>query len=274
MNLNNEDAIKTAEFTTEQWRDNLKNCGYDHQCQNLRDYKSAAHLSRVIKKCINHTKLKPGSRVLEIGCGGGVHLVKFFLNGFHADGIDSSPEVVERCNHYIEQVRKFERIETNISVHCSDVFKYSVDSTYDLSYHFGVVEHFINRSDRMKIWNILYNSLKPGAWVMSVVPSGSHLLRSYIKKNGLCGYNIEEIDYSILNHESEFIDAGFIDVYAYPWNFFGFLPDLMPNRPLRSVANVFQKGANILIPNIRPFRRVSELYAHSLLVFGRRPTHA
>jgi 2-polyprenyl-3-methyl-5-hydroxy-6-metoxy-1,4-benzoquinol methylase len=80
---------------------------------------------------------------------GGTHLAKLAVNGFAVHGIDVSDAVVKRAENYLEEVAKFQSIKA--SVEFANIFEYQSSNLYDMCYHFGVVEHFLELSQRQQI---------------------------------------------------------------------------------------------------------------------------
>jgi 2-polyprenyl-3-methyl-5-hydroxy-6-metoxy-1,4-benzoquinol methylase len=253
------------------WVSKLKNEGYEHHCSSLQDVKIAKKLGRIWRETIRRTKITPPSKLFELGCGGGRYLACLALNGYETYGIDVSPEVTTRCQNYLDEVTKLVTNNFSANVENSDIFTYESSSQYDLVYHFGVVEHFMEFSDRQLIWMKLYQLTKPNGWIMSAVPNGSHFWREKIRRERLCGYDVPEIDYSVALHEKEFIDAGLVDVIALPWNYFGFAEGMVSSGLLKSLTRILHISSNVIFP-ILPFPRTfKEKFAHGLLVLGRKP---
>lgn len=256
--------------TSSKWVENLKYEGYEHHCNSQQDLAAIKKLGRIWRETLRRTGIKPPSTVFELGCGGGKHLAALALNGFQVHGIDVSPEVVERCQNYLNEVSRFADTSILATVDKADIFEYNSSEQYDLTYHFGVVEHFLDMTERMRIWKKLYDLTKPEGWVMSAVPNGSHLWREYIRRNHLCGYNIPEIDYSVSLHEKELLDSGFQDVIAIPWNYFGFAESIVKGKINKAVAKTLFLTSNGMMPVVPLSRTCKEKFAHTLLVLGKK----
>lgn len=257
--------------TSSKWVENLKYEGYEHHCNSQQDLASIKKLGRIWKETLRRTGIKPQSKMFELGCGGGKYLAALAVNGFDVHGIDVSPEVVERCQNYLYEVSTFADTSILATAEKADIFEYNSSEQYDLTYHFGVVEHFLEVSERMMIWKKLYDLTKPGGWVMSAVPNGSHLWREYIQKNNFCGYNIPEINYSVAIHEKELLDSGFVNVTAIPWNYFAFAEGIVQGRIKKAIAKIIYLTSNLVIPVVPLPRTYKEKFAHTLLVIGKKP---
>jgi SAM-dependent methyltransferase len=252
------------------WVSKLKNEGYEHHCSSVQDVKAAKKLGRIWRETIRRTKITPPSKLFELGCGGGRYLASLALNGYETFGIDVSPEVSDRCQNYLNEVRKFSSNNFLADVENADIFTYDSFEKYDLVYHFGVVEHFMEPADRELIWRKLYQLTKPNGWIMSAVPNGSHFWREKIRSEKLCGYDVPEIDYCVELHENEFTKAGFENVIALPWNYFGFAEGMISGKLLKFLTRILHISSNVIFP-ILPFPRTfKEKFAHGLLVLGRK----
>jgi 2-polyprenyl-3-methyl-5-hydroxy-6-metoxy-1,4-benzoquinol methylase len=253
------------------WVEKLKGSGYEHHCSSTQDVETVKRLGRIWSETLVRTKLDPHAKLFELGCGGGRYLASLALNEFETHGIDISPEVVARCQNYLNEVKAVSNTQMLATVENADIFNYDSFEQYDLVYHFGVVEHFLEPEERKLIWQKLYQLTKPGGWMMSAVPNGSHFWRGCIRKNHLCGYDVPEIDYSVRLHENEFLNIGLQDVIALPWNYFGFAEDIVYGKISKSIAKVIFLSSNVLMPLLPLPRSMKEKFAHGLLAFGRKP---
>lgn len=254
---------------SEAWKQELaQEGGYEYHCYSKEDVLKNKRLGRIWKKIIHTTKLKPTSRLFELGCGGGTHLARLALNGFEVHGIDVSDAVTARAENYLEEIRKFHPIKASVEV--ANIFEYETSDSYDMCYHFGVVEHFLELSQRQEIWRRLYDFTKPGGWIVSVVPCGQHIMRKLVREQGLAGYNIPEIDYSCNSHRIEFQTLGLNPIHVIPCNYFSFFS----HHPSQVISQIvyplsFILG-NILIPPIPIPENIKETWAHTLIVIGRK----
>jgi SAM-dependent methyltransferase len=252
------------------WENALEQQGeYEHHCYSVKDLIKINHLGRVWKKILRITKVTPPARLFELGCGGGIHLASLAVNGFQVHGIDISGAVAARANNYLEEVGKFKLIQATVEV--ANVFDYKSLSSYDMCFHFGVVEHFLELTERQKIWDKLYSLTKPGGWIVSVVPCGKHFMRSMMRDKGLGGYNIPEIDYSCNLHKEEFEFLRLKPIYTIPHNYFSFL-SAHPSPTISKIVYPlsFVLG-NITIPYMPISKDIKEYYAQTLIVIGKKP---
>lgn len=253
------------------WQQELKASGYEHVCNSQQDLIAQAKIGRAWKKAISHMKLAPPAELFEVGCGGGKHLAMLALNGYQVTGLDVSVEVVERCKKYIESVSLQKGSQINARVIAEDIFAYQSNKQYDVVYHFGVVEHFLDKTQRRLFWEKMLDLTKPGGWVFSAVPNGSHYWRTVVKQGRLCGYNIPEIDYSVKLHAAEFHEVGMADVNIIPWNYLGFIHGVYGHQLPTPLLTVMLAMGNVLIPALPLSKKIKEKFAHGLLAFGRKP---
>ncbi|OYE02382.1 class I SAM-dependent methyltransferase [Nostoc sp. 'Peltigera membranacea cyanobiont' 232] len=253
---------------SEAWKQELDHEGYEHHCYSAEDLRKIKRLGRVWQKILQITQLTSPDRLFELGCGGGIHLSKLALNGFEVHGIDVSNGVVARAQNYLEEVSKFQPIKASVEV--ANIFDYQSSESYDMCFHVGVIEHFLELSQRQQIWDKLYSLTKPGGWIVSVVPCGKHFMRKMIRDKGIGGYNIPEIDYSCASHRKEFEHIGLTSIHTLSHNYFSFLAA----HPSRLISQILYPllfiGGNILMPHIPLSESVKERCAASLIVIGKK----
>lgn len=253
------------------WVQNLAEKGYEHHCQSQKELKRLRRFGRIWRTTLRHTRIHPAARLFELGSGGGRYLVLLALNGYSVRGMDVSPEVVERSKRFISEVERFVPIQDKIAVECADFFSYPVREDYALCYHFGVVEHFLERQDRRFIWNKLVQMTRPGGWVMSAVPCGKHIMRKQVREKGLCGYNVPEIDYGVEEHCQEFEEAGLINIRAIPTTYFGFYSALPGYSKFKWLYKGLFYLSNLLGPLVPMPLKIRQKFCHTLLVLGQKP---
>jgi SAM-dependent methyltransferase len=259
-------SIQTA---SDAWVKELETEGYDHHCEREEDIRHAGRISRTWRRILKTTGVRPPARAFELGSGGGVHLVSLALNGLDVHGIDVSPDVVRRCEQYVEEVAQFRpEIADRVRVDCCDLQAFWAREEFDLAFQFGVVEHFLHRSDRVWTWRQMKAVTKPGGWVVSEVPCGKSFVRDRIKRLGLCGYNIPEHDYGFRDHVREFEEAGLRNVSFWHTAYLNFYPAIPGASALRPALFPLCLGANVVMPYLPMPATFKERLAHSLIVVG------
>ncbi|MCZ6721552.1 MAG: class I SAM-dependent methyltransferase [Proteobacteria bacterium] len=257
----------------EQWSINLTAGGYEHRCQDKDDLKQIKRLGSAWRRILGATRLAPPASAFEIGCGGARNLAKLALNGFSVGGIDLSRAVLARAKQFIAEVESVSDVRLNIELVKDDFFNFQSEKRYDLVYHYGVVEHYLDPERRAEFWRKALELTVAGGWIASVVPCGQHLMRPMTRERELLGYRHElaEIDYSCSSHAEELERAGMVNIRALPHSYFFFLSD-HPNQAVRKVLypTIFVIG-NVLLPWLPLPSSVAEKLAHTLIVVGQKP---
>jgi len=123
-------------------------------------------------------RLRPGSRVLDLGCGEGRDSVYFASRGFEVTGLDVSPEAL------VKGRRLAEERELRVQWLCRSMLDAPVVGRFDLVYSCGSVHH-LRRGDRMRLFRRLRLLSAPGGLQAHIVFTD----RMIYREKG------EEIDY-------------------------------------------------------------------------------
>jgi 2-polyprenyl-3-methyl-5-hydroxy-6-metoxy-1,4-benzoquinol methylase len=245
------------------WRASLAHDGYEHHVGRASDIRSLRRLPRSLRQVLRITGLRPPSRVLEVGCGGGAQLVPIALKGFDCTGVDCSPPVLLRLKDFAREVSSLSgrrlAIKT-VAATFPDVV--AGRGGFDLVYEFGVVEHVLSDAERMHFHRSMVACCRPDGWVAHAVPNGSHPLRQRVRNESLGGYDIPEIDYTAHSLANELERSGLRDVAVYPVNVLGYL--MLEPDPVRKLV----WAAAQLMPRWQ--RPTLQRHALSLLAIGRR----
>ena len=222
------------------WRQVLKEEGYEPPVISARTCLKYRLLSRAWRRILGHTGLGRFApvRALEFGCGGGVHLVPLYANGWHCTGVDCSEEVLARARRYAEAARNGPcPARGQIDLVCHDFIDFDPGETrFDLAYQFGVLEHFLDDAERLRYLRKMFEVTRPGGFVVSAVPNGCHPLRREQREHGLGGYRIPEIDYSPAQIGEEMRKCGATAVKVLPHDLFGY-SRIRDRRGIRKVAD-------------------------------------
>lgn len=200
---------------------------YAYSCRSLGDLRRLKKFPRVWRTILRLTGLRPPARCFEVGCGGGIHLVRLALNGFRCVGLDVSPEVLERAKRFIESVQRFDQRVSSIQLldgNFLGIELSDLEASFDLVFNFGVIEHYLSRKDRVEFLRRKFLLAKSGGVVVSVVPSGMHPYRKEQKEIGWGGYVVPEVDYTPDLLLQEMIEAGAQRAVVVPHNVMGYLP--------------------------------------------------
>lgn len=206
---------------SKKWTEALQSEGYEHHVYQKSDCVKLAKFSRVWRRIfsvINLSRRSKDQSVFEVGCGGGKHLVAFTLNDWKTYGIDVSREVLDRAENYAAEISSLCRKELDISFILGDFFDYNEDEKFDLVFHVGVLEHFLDDNVRLLAIRKMFQITRPGGYIVSIVPSGTHPIRQKMKKMKLGGYNIPEIDYTPELMAKELKSIGGKEIKILPHN--------------------------------------------------------
>lgn len=256
-----------------QWSTNLKEGGYVHHCHSERDLHRIMRLGSAWRRIFRYTRLRPPASAFEVGCGGGDKLAALALNGFSVAGIDVSSDVLNRARAYFAEIEAVRKSALDATLIEGDIFSFAGSGTFDLVYHFGVVEHYLDDERRRSFWARSVSLASPNGWIVSVVPCGSHLMRRRMREQELLGYQnrLAEIDYSTASHAAEFQAVGLQNTRVLPHNYFFFLSG-HPNVWVRRLLFPLMFGlGNALLPWLPLPVTVKERFAHTLIAIGQVP---
>ncbi len=259
----------TSESIADKWREDLKERGYEHHISKKREYNKLKIFTRFWKTVLKTTKINPNTenlKIFEFGCGGCKHLIPFALKGVSCVGLDCSKEVLERSKNYISEVSKFSEKTLDIKLIYKDFLKYNDSKEeFDLVFHVGALEHFLDDKERMYALKKMFDLTKPGGYVVSAVPNGVHILRNKMRKFNLGGYGIPEIDYSPELIYKEMKECGGENIKVLPYNLFLYVLFDRSNPIFYPIKKLFYYSTQIIPLSLLP---KSFSYKHTGLLIG------
>ncbi|MBI2632838.1 MAG: class I SAM-dependent methyltransferase [Parcubacteria group bacterium] len=262
-----EQYTKQLGAVAQQWDDAFKKRGgYEHHTAEYRIYKKLKNFSRIWRRIFRAIGLDPYNRndlnVFELGCGGGQQLIQFAVNQWRCTGIDCSKDVLQRAKNYFDETRSFVSFPP-VSLICDDFLNYQPSSEkFDIVFHVGVLEHFLDAHERIIVLQKMFNLTKPGGYVISIVPSGMHPLRTQVKKNGWCGYLIPEIDYTAQLMRDELQTCSGVNIQIIPHNIFGYI--LVDGLPFLTIKKIIYYFFQLIPPIYLPYHFRLK-HAHALI---------
>ncbi len=143
----------------------------------LRKEITKKHFDRLV---IPTTKkyLAPGSRILEGGCGTGVHVYNLQRHGYKSIGIDNAPETVRLAKEAVPEM----------DIQLGDVRAFTFpDNHFDGYWSIGVIEHFWDGYDA--VLKEMHRVIKPGGYLFLTFPYMSPLRRWKARRGKYATYN-------------------------------------------------------------------------------------
>ena len=215
---------------TQQWIAALQGESERAPLVDARTYRHYVEIPRWLKSVYDLRQLAPGDRILEIGSGSGDQLLPLAAQGYAVTGLDVSLDALERCRKIIAALAQFQHRPLSVSLLLGDVMQMPPTEQFALVFSFGVIEHFLDRGERLMMLRKMSEWMKPGGVCVHVVPNGMHPWRSAMRENKLGGYNIPEIDYGLTSLRDEMLEAGFAGARAVPLDLFGYRLVCAPPR--------------------------------------------
>lgn len=136
---------------------------YDYNAQEYFNTVNSADMSENCERFLNY--LKPGSSIIDLGCGSGRDLKYFKEHGYLAEGLDASKNLCKLARDY-----------SGCPVICTDFQNWKPDKQYDAFWanasllHLEeeeILDFFKEKTKYLKKDGIVYFSMKSG------IPSGS-----------------------------------------------------------------------------------------------------
>jgi len=200
------------------WQEFLRIPGtYEHHLRKNSDNKKLMKFCRIWRRVFKRLNLSPYRRndlsVLEVGCGGGKYLVQFALNNWRTVGIDCSKEVLNRARNYIEEVSNSCQRNLDTELICGDFMGFNFSEKFDLVFHSGVIEHYLDKDERMSFLRKMFEITKPGGYTVSIVP----VTKGADKTNDIVDGCVPAINYTpdLMNQEFKNLNGGEIRIFTH-----------------------------------------------------------
>jgi len=203
------------------WKESLRMPGiYGYKLPKNGDCKKLMKFCRVWRRIFKYINLNPYKRsdlrVLEVGCGGGKYLVQFALNNWKTVGIDCSQEVLARARNYIKEVSNACQFNLDIELLYGDFMSFNFSEKFDLVFHSGVIEHYIDQNERMFFLRKMFELTKPNGYIVSIAP----VIKEANKINNTVYDYLPYINYTPELMNQEFKNLSGREIRILPHNLF------------------------------------------------------
>lgn len=261
---------KAVGAVAQKWIDN--GAKYDFYVKDMRDFEGLTKVSRTWQRIFPEIggEAGAGRSAFEFGCGGGQHLAMLSRRGWKVTGIDCIGAVLKEAERFFEESRKVSGLPLAAKFIEGDFMEFTTAEKFDLVFHNGVLEHFLDDNERMEAIKRMFNITKPGGYVVSMIPSGMHPLREKFKREGLGGYGVPEIDYTDAIMAEEFKKMGVREMTILPHNIFGYLLADTGGTFSRLAKKIFYYAFQ-LIPSELLSRRFAFDHCGSLIGVAQKP---
>lgn len=128
-----------------------------------------------------------GKRLLEVGCGAGIDLVRFARAGAEVTGVDLAPVSIELARRNFEQ----RDLEAELLVMNGEDLRFDKD-TFDVVYAHGVLQY---TADAQQMISEIYRVLKPGGEAIMMVYNRRSWLNAL---SNVMGVELEHEDAPVL----------------------------------------------------------------------------
>lgn len=253
------------------WVQALRVAANAQLCRSQAEYRRWKRYRATWRRIFRFVDLTKINRVLEVGVGGGSQLMPFALNGIQCCGIDCSRDVLDRalaCKRSLEKYHgKPLEVRFVLGDWLSDEVNAALGGAYDLVFNRGVIEHYLDNGKRIEFLAKKLRHLRPGGWLISIVPSGIHPLRNLQRINGWGGYSIPEVDYDPHTVGEEAEAAGATAIRVLPHRHFGYLV-MKPGGRIKHLLHLAMVALGA-IPGAGRF--ISSRRATSFILIGQKP---
>jgi SAM-dependent methyltransferase len=139
--------------------------------------------SPFIQDILRYANLKRNAKVLEVGCGSGKFSFCFALLGCDVTALDFSTTILQNVAASREKLEQ-ETGRLSLTLHHGDLEKLDLPSeSFDLVFNEGVIEHWLDHSDRRAVIAQMVRVARPGGTVAVIVPNGFHPLINYWERH-------------------------------------------------------------------------------------------
>jgi len=175
-----------------------------------------------LKRVIQYGEIKKGTRVLDIGAGGGTDSMPLALMGAEVTALEYNKSIACNLVDYIEAMRKYTGKKPSIKVIVDDFMDANLKKGYyDVVISNGVLEHYLNEDERKDFIKKLFYVTKKGGYIITGVPNGKHPYRKLFREKEYGGNNksLPELNYDKELFEEYFGKCMVDGIYLFMWVF-------------------------------------------------------
>ncbi len=219
----------------EAWDSRFDENSYKTSLKEIRQMMNSIHIRFILKYA------KPGSKVLEGGCGSAKFAFALAMRGFDVTAMDYSNHIVANVEAMLASVKKERDIKLTPAKGDLTSMDYS-DGSFDVVYNEGVVEHWLDRGERVQVIEEMVRVTKKGGYVVIFVPNGRHPLYSmwmrlrcpyFLDAPPMTLYDAQKLREEMEEAGLEVLETDGINA----WNSLGHYPRLMPVTAAGRVLN-------------------------------------
>lgn len=222
-------------YVPETWRSAVGNNLNFYRIKGKRFYWWRTLHSPLIRTIMKYVNLTQDMRVLEAGCGSGKLSVSLgIITGAKIFLADYVLPVLLAARSNIKDVEQYYgRIEHSL-IRCDIFTSPFKENSFDVVCNDGVIEHWLNKDERIEVLKSLYKIVKKDGYVAILVPN-DHPLMSFWRRGKYPGLNlgVPQIEYRKEMLEDELKSAGFRDIIIDgidPWASIAIWPNYFPLR--------------------------------------------
>jgi len=155
------------------WEKHFETEATAYQIENAKKFIRGFLHSPFIQLPFQFAHLAPNRRVLEAGCASGKFSVAFAMLGCDVTALDFSPAMLENAAQLKARVEAAQPLRMRFVQ--GDLENLDLGSSqFDLVINEGVVEHWLDHTERRRVLENMARVVKPGGALAIIIPNGAH----------------------------------------------------------------------------------------------------